>query len=131
MYMQLLLTNYLYVNQGENETLKNKVRTLTEENEELRSSKHMLQTTQKVKEEAVQEAMKSYKESQEEIKGNTVKPHLSGPHLSRLLTHLDTCLGTDVDDFIYRKCLTYPDIQLSGQSNWEQRCPDKLGSTVI
>ena len=29
-----------------------------------------------------------------------------------------------------RKWLTYPKIQLSGQSVWEQRCPDKWGSTI-
>ena len=41
---------------------------------------------------------------------STVEPHLSGPHLSRLFTYTDTCLGT-IYDYIYRKCLT-----LSGYS---------------
>ena len=32
--------------------------------------------------------------------------------------------------YIYRKRLTYMEIQLSGQSSCEWRCPDKWGSTV-
>ena len=54
----------------------------------------------------------------------TVEPHLSG-----LFTYSETCLGTN-PLFLNRKCLTYPKIQLSGQSVWERRCPDKWGSTV-
>ena len=36
----------------------------------------------------------------------TVEPHLSG-----LFTYPDTCLGT-IYEYIYRKCLTYPDSHL-------------------
>ena len=56
----------------------------------------------------------------------TVKPHLSGPRLSRLLTSPVTCLGTNYDCIE----LTYPDIKFSRQSAWEWMCPDKWGSTV-
>ena len=49
----------------------------------------------------------------------TVEPQLSGPHLSELFTYPDTCLGC-----LNRKWLTYPEIQLSGQSVWERRCPE-------
>ena len=55
---------------------------------------------------------------------NTVKPHLSRPHLYRLFTYPDKCLGT-IDSYIIEKGLTYPEIQLSGQSSWERRCSDK------
>ena len=44
--------------------------------------------------------------------------HLSG----HLLGNQSPCLN--------RKRLTYPEIQLSGQSVWERRCPDKWGSTI-
>ena len=54
----------------------------------------------------------------------TVKPHLSGPHLSGIFTYPDTCLRTNYD-YILRKCLIYPDIQLSGQSTSERRCLDQ------
>ena len=48
----------------------------------------------------------------------TVEHHLSGP-----VGNQSPCLN--------RKWLTYPEIQLSGQSVWERRCPDKWGSTVL
>ena len=53
------------------------------------------------------------------------------------LTYLDySLIRTHVWDpiiiiyIVWLKSLSYPDIQLSGQPTWEQRCPDKWGSTV-
>ena len=61
---------------------------------------------------------------------NTVEPHLSGPHLSVLITYPDT-FGNQ-SPFLNIKCLTvtYLEIRLSRQSVWERRCPDKWSSTV-
>ena len=60
----------------------------------------------------------------------TVKTHLFGPHLSGLFIYMDTCFGPNYD-YILRKWLIYLDIQLSRQSTWELRCPDKWGFTVL
>ena len=44
--------------------------------------------------------------------------------------HLSGHLFWNQSPFLNRKWLTYPEIQLSGQSVWERRCPNKWGSTV-
>ena len=53
----------------------------------------------------------------------------SGASLIRII-HLSGHLFGNQSPFLNRKWLIYPEIQLFGQSVWEQRCPDKSGSTV-
>ena len=47
------------------------------------------------------------------------------------IIHLSGHLFGNQSTFLNRKWLTYLEIQLSGQSVWERRCPDKWGSTVV
>ena len=54
----------------------------------------------------------------------------SGASLIRII-HLSRHLFWNQSPFLNRKWLTYPEIQLSGQSVWERRCLDKWGSTVV
>ena len=54
----------------------------------------------------------------------------SGASLIRII-HLFGHLFGNQSPFLNRKWLTYPEIQLSEQSVWERRCPDKWGSTVL
>ena len=58
----------------------------------------------------------------------------SGASLIRIalirIIHLSGHKFENQSPFLNRMCLTYPEIQLSGQSVWEQRFPDKWGSTV-
>ena len=47
------------------------------------------------------------------------------------MIHLSGHMFGNESPLFNRKCLTYPEIHLSGQSVWERRCPDKWGSTVL
>ena len=74
------------------------------------------------------------------ISPSLFRPLLNSPSLTYLdPTYPDTCFGTNYDyiekvthlsrySFIW--IFIYLDIQLSGQSTWERRCPYKWGSTV-
>ena len=62
------------------------------------------------------------------IQSSLTYPDLTYPDYSLIWTPV---WKPFINIYIYRKCLTYLDIQLSGQSAWELSCPDKWGSTVV
>ena len=47
------------------------------------------------------------------------------------IVHLSWHMFENQSLFLNRKWLTNLEIQLSGQSVWERRCPDRWGSTVV